>query len=71
MQLRQDGLNVRSEVLAGEPASEIICYTNRNPFNLVAMATHGHTGNMRWTYGSVAHKVLNGITSPIFLVRPQ
>ncbi len=70
-QLEDTGLNVRSEVLMGEPASEIVGYTNRNPFNLVTMATHGYTGNMKWAYGSVAHKVLNGVTTPVFLVRPQ
>ncbi len=70
-QLGSASLKVRSEVLMGEPANEIIVYTNRNPFNLVAMSTHGYTGNMRWAYGSVAHKVLNGITSPVFLVRPK
>ncbi len=70
-ELKQKGLTVRSEVLTGEPASEIIRYTDQNAINLVAMTTHGHSANLRWPYGSVAHKVINGITSPVFMVEPE
>jgi nucleotide-binding universal stress UspA family protein len=69
--LKDSGLNVRFEVLTGEPASEIINYATKHPFNLIAMSTHGRSGIGRWAYGSVADKVLHGVTSPIFLVRPQ
>ena len=69
------GLKVRSEVLVGEPlagkpADEIVDYANRNHFNLIVIATHGRSGISRWAYGSVAEKVLLGVSSPIFLVRP-
>ncbi len=65
------GLRVRSEVLLGIPIDEIIDYTNRNPFNLVVLATHGRTGATRWVYGQVVGKVLQRSNGPIFLVRPQ
>ena len=64
------GLTVRSEMLDGNPADEIINYASRNPFNLIVMATHGRSGLSRWAYGSVADRVLRGVSSPIFLVRP-
>ena len=64
-------INVRSEVLMGKPAEEIIKYANKDPFNLIVMATHGYSGVSRWAYGSVAEKVLQGVTSPILLVRPR
>jgi nucleotide-binding universal stress UspA family protein len=69
------GLKVHSKVLvgeplAGEPADEIVDYANRNHFNLIVIATHGRSGISRWAYGSVAEKVLLGVSSPIFLVRP-
>ena len=54
----------------GMPAEEIINYANRNPFSLIAMATHGRSGLGRWAYGSVADKVLSGASRPVFLVRP-
>jgi len=69
--LTDAGLRVRSEVLMGKPADEIIDYADKNPFNLIVMATHGSSGLSRWEYGSVADKVLHGVSSPIFLVRPQ
>ena len=68
--LRDAGLKVQAEVLMGKPADEIIDYAHRNPFNLIVMATHGYSGLSRWEYGSVADKVLHGVSSPIFLVRP-
>ena len=68
--LRDAGLKVKAEVLMGKPADEIIDYAHRNPFNLIVMATHGYSGLSRWEYGSVADKVLHGVSSPIFLVRP-
>ena len=74
--LKDSGLKVRSEALVGKPplgnpANEIIDYANRNPFNLIVMATHGRSGISRWAYGSVAARVLLGVSSPLFLVRPR
>lgn len=69
--LRDAGLRVRSEVVLGRPIDEIIDYANKNPFNLIVLATHGRTGITRWAYGQVADKVLQRSPSPIFLVRPH
>jgi nucleotide-binding universal stress UspA family protein len=66
------GLGVRSVVLQGKPADEITEYCRKNPANnLVVMSTHGRSGISRWAYGSVADRVLHGICSPIFLIRPN
>jgi nucleotide-binding universal stress UspA family protein len=64
------GLNVITEVLMGKPADEIINYAHKNHPNLVIMATHGNSLASRWEYGSIADKVLYGVSSPIFMVRP-
>ncbi|HEY55889.1 MAG TPA: universal stress protein [Dehalococcoidia bacterium] len=64
------GLNkVRFEALAGTPAEVIVDYANNHPFNLIVMSTHARSGLSRWAYGSVAARVLHGVSSPIFLVR--
>ena len=73
-QLKDAGLTVRSEVVVSEfvgrnPAYDIIEYANKNPFNIIVMATHARSGLSRWAYGSVAAKVLQGVNSAIFLVR--
>ena len=70
-QLKDISISVRSEVLVGKAADEIVDYANKNPFNLIVMATHGRSGLSRWVYGSVAENVLLGVSSPIFLVRPR
>ena len=67
--LKGSGINVRTEVLVGKPADEIIDYANKNRFNLIVISTHGESGVSRWAYGSVADKVLHGASSPVFLVR--
>jgi nucleotide-binding universal stress UspA family protein len=69
--LADAGLRVRSEVLAGKPAGEIIEYTNKNHPILIVMASHGSSGLSRWEYGDIANKVLYGSSSPVFLVRPE
>jgi len=68
--LRDIGISVRSEVLIGKAADEIIDYASKNPHNLIVIATHGRSGITRWAYGSVAEKVLLGVSSPLLLVRP-
>jgi nucleotide-binding universal stress UspA family protein len=67
--LTSASLKVRSEVLMGNPADEIISYAHKNHPNLVVLASHGYSGIGRWEYGSVADKVLHGVSSPIFMVR--
>ncbi|MFC2023984.1 universal stress protein [Chloroflexota bacterium] len=67
--LTKAGLKVRSEVRLGEPAEEIAEFANANPFNFIVMATHARSGLSRWAYGSVAAKVLHGVSSPLLMVR--
>jgi len=67
--LADAGLNVSSEVLRGKAADEIVGYAREHPFNLIVMATHGRSGLRRWAYGSVTAKVLQGVSSPLLLVR--
>jgi nucleotide-binding universal stress UspA family protein len=69
--LEYSGLKVTSEVFTGKAANEIIDYAHKNPPNLIVMSTHGYSGISRWEYGNVADKVLYGVSSPVFLVRPQ
>jgi len=69
--LRNAGIKVRSEVLMGKPADEIVDYASKTSFNLVVMATHGRSGVGRWAFGSVADRVLHGVSSPLLLVRPH
>ncbi|MFC2016287.1 universal stress protein [Chloroflexota bacterium] len=67
--LKDSNISVRSEVLEGKAADEIVDYVKKNPFNLIVMATHGRAGLSRWVYGSVAENVLLEVSNPVLLVR--
>ena len=69
--LKDSGISVRSEVLVGKAADAIVDYANKSPFNLIVMTTHGRSGLSRWVYGSAAENILQGVSSPLFLVKPQ
>jgi nucleotide-binding universal stress UspA family protein len=69
--LEDAGLRVTSEVVEGEPADEIINCASRNPFSLIVMSSHGRSGLSRWVYGSVADKLIHGVSGPVLLVRPR
>ena len=69
--LKEAGLKVRAVLLEGDSANEILEYATNNPVDLIAMGTHGRSGISRWAYGSVASKVLRGITTPLLLVAPE
>ena len=63
-------VEARGELAVGHPAEEILRYADENDIDLILMATHGRSGIRRWVYGSVAERILLGVSSPIFLVRP-
>jgi len=67
--LRTAGLHVTYEVTSGAPVECIIDAAANEPEALIAMATHGYSGLRRWTLGSVADKVVQNATTPVFLVR--
>jgi nucleotide-binding universal stress UspA family protein len=68
-QLEKKGIGSRFEVLIGDPASEIVTYTQKNDIDLILMASHGRSGISRWTHGSVADRVFRSGCCPILMVR--
>jgi len=62
---------VEAVILDGNPAEAIIDYVEDNAIDLTIMATHGRSGISRWAMGSVADKVLRGITRPVALIRAK
>ncbi len=69
--LRDSNISVQSKVLIGKAADEIIGYVNMNPFSIIVMVTHGRSGLSRLVYGSVAASLLQGVSNPIYLVKPK
>ena len=69
--LRKEGLEVACVVLKGVAGDVIVSYTQNEPVNLIALATHGHSGLGRLVFGSVADHILRKSGLPILLIKPQ
>jgi len=63
------GRPVRSAVLSGEPAREIVRYARDKGVDLVVLATHGRTGLRRVVLGSVAEHVVRHAPCTVLVVR--
>jgi nucleotide-binding universal stress UspA family protein len=67
--LQAEGYHVTVTICGGDPAVEILDMARSLEVDMVAMTTHGHTGFVRWALGSVAERVIQASTFPVFLVR--
>jgi nucleotide-binding universal stress UspA family protein len=62
---------VRTEVLNGPAAEEIVKLARITEGSLIAICTHGRSGVRRWLLGSVTEKVVQLAESPILIVRAR
>ena len=70
--LRQDGYNVRGELLEGSGiAQPIIDFVNSGEIDMMVMSTHGRTGLTRKLFGSLAQRLLLDVHIPILLYNPR
>ena len=67
--LRNKGLKVQPEVVAGNPAEEILHKSEAGRADLIVMASHGRSGLQRLWLGSVAMKVVHAARVPVLLLR--
>ncbi len=65
------GVEVRSEVVVGYAAEEVIALAKSEDVDLIVMGTHGRTGIDRILFGSVAEKIVKSSPIPVLTVRPQ
>ncbi|NLL89995.1 MAG: universal stress protein [Dehalococcoidales bacterium] len=68
--LKEKGINARTEIMAGNPAEEILKYSQSNNVDLIIMSTRGRSGISRWVFGSVAEKVIRNSTVPVLIKPP-
>ena len=68
-QHKYPGLSVQSAVIVGNAAESIADYATQNEIDLIAIATHGRSGISRWTWGSVADRILRSACVPVLMVR--
>ncbi len=63
-------IKVQTQIVTGDPAEEILKFTESIPGSEIIMATHGQSGvGTRWSLGSVAEKVVRATTHPVGLIR--
>ena len=60
---------LKSEVLVGRPANEILRYADKNNVSIITMASRGHFGQGPWLLGNIAAKVLRATNLPVLLIR--
>jgi nucleotide-binding universal stress UspA family protein len=61
-------VQVRGELVVGDPPDEILRYADEKSIDLILVASHGKSGVKRWAMGSVADKVLRASRIPVWLV---
>ncbi|MDP3879057.1 MAG: universal stress protein [Dehalococcoidales bacterium] len=69
--LQEKGLDVTCVVLQGQAGETIINYAQKENINLIALATHGHSGLGRVIFGSVADHVLRQSGLPVLIIKPR
>ena len=66
---RYNGVSLKPEVITGTPGESIADYATKNSVDLITIATHGRSGVSRWTWGSVADRILHSACVPVLMVR--
>jgi len=70
--LREEGIEVECVSLGqAQPGEAIVKHAQDGSFDLICIATHGHSGLGRAVFGSVADYVLRESGLPILVIKPQ
>ncbi|MFC1951376.1 universal stress protein, partial [Chloroflexota bacterium] len=70
-QVADEGADSRYEAIMGAPGHSIVEYARENKMELIAIATHGHSGIKRAVLGSVADYVIRESRLPILVIKPK
>jgi nucleotide-binding universal stress UspA family protein len=69
--LEAEGIAVNVLIRSGEPEQEILREIEEKSYDLVAMASHGHSLPERMLFGSVSRVIRQNISIPLLLIRPD
>ncbi len=64
-------VKVKTTLLWGKPAKEIVKEAESGKFDLIVMATHGREGMNRIFIGSVTEEVIRRAPCPVFVIRTK
>jgi nucleotide-binding universal stress UspA family protein len=68
-QLKSAGFKVSTLLRVGAVADVILTVAEEMQVDVIAMSTHGRTGQARWLLGSVAERVVRSSKVPVMLIR--
>ena len=68
-QLTQEGFQVQTHLVGGEPADKILSIAEEDRCDLIAMSTHGHRFFKDVLFGSVAENIRHRTSIPILMIR--
>lgn len=69
--LRGKGLAVELDTREGTAAEQIIEYARSNDIDMIAISTHGRSGQEREVLGSVFDEVMRQAGKPVLVVKPS
>jgi len=69
-QLKAQGVEAQTVIRSGEPDEEILKEIEGKDYDLVAMATHGHSFIGDILFGSVSRTLKHKIDIPLLLIKP-
>jgi nucleotide-binding universal stress UspA family protein len=69
--LESQGIKADKVIRSGEPDNQILQEIENNDYDLVAMATHGHTFIGDLLFGSVSKSLKHKINIPLLLLKPD
>jgi universal stress protein A len=67
--MQSEGIDSKVVIRSGEPDREILKELEENSYDLLAMATHGHSLLGRILFGSVSRALRQKITIPLLLIK--
>lgn len=71
-QLRDQNIKARTHLIEGQAVAHLIAdYVRAEAIDLVVMCSHGHTGIVKFLFGSVAREVMERVQVPVLLVQPD
>ncbi len=68
--LNDQGISTKIEAIEGRAAESILEYAEKNKVELIVISTHGRSGISRWTFGSVADRVVRHSLIPVLVISP-
>ena len=69
--LQGSAASVRTTVLEGKAAEQILAYAEKSDVSLVILSSHGRSGIAPWSLGGTANKVLHRVGVPLIIARAR